>query len=77
MQLDHLKAGINLLIKKINPTFPAYRQKLLALGLVPGTTVSVSYIAPLGDPIELKVRGASVVLRKKEAVCLEMEEVDA
>ena len=34
-----------------------YRQKLLAMGLTPGTQLSVVRVAPLGDPVEIKVRG--------------------
>lgn len=49
-----------------------YRQKLLAMGLTPGTHFVVNRIAPLGDPIELMVRGYGLSLRKGEAVILEV-----
>lgn len=53
----------------------AYRAKLLAMGLTPGTQFTVSHIAPLGDPIEIKVRGYALSLRKKEAAVLHIERV--
>ncbi len=50
-----------------------YRQKLLAMGLTPGTQLSVVRVAPLGDPVEIKVRGFSLSLRKDEADALQIE----
>lgn len=44
-----------------------YRQKLLALGLLPGTELEIKRIAPFGDPVEISVRGFALTLRKKEA----------
>ena len=44
-----------------------FRRRLLELGLLPGTQVTVKSVAPLGDPIELLVRGASLSIRKEEA----------
>jgi len=50
-----------------------YRKKLLAMGLTPGTEFSVTRCAPLGDPVEIKVRGFSLSLRKEEAAALQVE----
>lgn len=53
---------------------PCYRQKLLAMGLVPGTSIVVNQIAPLGDPFELSVHdGTRVSVRKKEGCILLVE----
>lgn len=52
-----------------------YRQRLLAMGLVPGTEFAISRIAPLGDPIELSVKGFALTLRKTEAAILKVERV--
>lgn len=41
-----------------------YRQKLLAMGLVKGTEFVVARVAPMGDPVEIKVRDYSLSLRK-------------
>ncbi len=43
------------------------RRRILDMGLVPGTEVSVEGVAPLGDPMEIKVRGYMLTLRKSEA----------
>lgn len=47
-----------------------YRKKLLAMGLTPGTEFSVTRFAPMGDPVEIKIRGFSLSLRKNEASVL-------
>lgn len=44
----------------------AYRKKLLAFGFTPKTEFTIIRVAPLGDPIEVKLRGFSVTLRKDE-----------
>jgi ferrous iron transport protein A len=51
----------------------AYRERLLAMGLTKGTRFTVSRLAPLGDPVEIKVRGFSLSLRKGEAQTLLVE----
>ena len=48
------------------------RRRLLELGLVPGTRVAVIGVSPLGDPLELEVRGSRVSVRKKEALGIEV-----
>lgn len=52
-----------------------YRGKLLAMGLTPGTEFTVTRHAPLGDPVEILVRGFKLSLRKDEANALFVEEV--
>lgn len=47
--------------------------RLLEMGLVPGTEVEVLRRAPLGDPIELSVRGFSLSVRKADAVSVSVE----
>ena len=44
-----------------------YRSKLLSMGVTPGTEFSVVRFAPLGDPIELEIRGYRLSLRKAES----------
>lgn len=50
-----------------------YRRRLLAMGLTPGTDIQVERLAPLGDPVEIKLRGFSLSLRKEEADALILE----
>ncbi|MDR9402376.1 MAG: FeoA family protein [Halothece sp. Uz-M2-17] len=51
----------------------AYKKKLLAMGLTPGTEFTVTRVAPLGDPVEIRVRGFKLSLRKDEAEALVVE----
>jgi ferrous iron transport protein A len=45
----------------------SFRRRLMELGLVPGTRVEVVGVAPLGDPMELLLRGGSLSIRRAEA----------
>jgi len=46
---------------------PQYRARLLEMGLLVGTPVELVRFAPLGDPVEIKVRGYHLSLRRHEA----------
>ncbi|MCG8555175.1 MAG: ferrous iron transport protein A [Proteobacteria bacterium] len=50
----------------------AFRRRLMELGLVPGTRIRVAKVAPLGDPLELEVRGSRLSLRRHEIAALEV-----
>lgn len=54
-------------------TGKTYRQKLLAMGLTKGIDFMVVRVAPMGDPIEIKLRGFALSLRKEEAAALQVE----
>ncbi|PIJ49531.1 ferrous iron transporter A [Erwinia sp. OLTSP20] len=54
---------------------PAWRQKLLSFGLLPGSVFEIVRIAPLGDPIEIRTCRQSLMLRKKDMIHLELREV--
>jgi ferrous iron transport protein A len=51
----------------------AFRQKLLAMGLTTGAELDVVRVAPLGDPMEIRVRGSSLSLRREEAAIVRIE----
>jgi len=51
----------------------AYREKLLAMGLTRGIEFVVKRVAPLGDPVEINVRGFDLSLRKDEALAIMIE----
>ena len=51
----------------------AYLEKLLAMGLTKGAEFTITRVAPLGDPIELNIRGFNLTLRKAEADILLVE----
>ena len=50
-----------------------FAQRLMSLGLVPGTVICLRRIAPLGDPVEIEFRGFRLALRSLEAACLSLE----
>lgn len=52
---------------------PAYRHQLLALGMTPGAEVQVIRLAPLGDPMQIRVRGSALFLRKADADVVRVE----
>lgn len=45
----------------------SFRRRLLELGLLPGTEVTLLRVAPLGDPLELSLRGTRLSIRRREA----------
>ncbi len=51
----------------------SFRRRLMELGLVPGTRVTIEKIAPLGDPLELRARGCTLSIRAAEARAVEVE----
>ena len=64
--LASLKVGSPATISEIRVP-PEYRGRLLEMGLIVGTPVELVRFAPLGDPVEIKVRGYHLSLRKHEA----------
>jgi len=73
MQVTDLKVGHTVRIISLKSGDKTYRQRLISMGLLPGTEFTVSRMAPLGDPIEILVRGFALSLRKAEAEILEIE----
>lgn len=74
MTLDELKIGSSGIIISVGGE-PALRRRLLDMGLTPKTKVLVRKVAPLGDPIELSLRGYELTIRKDDANNIEVEEV--
>ncbi|WP_296698701.1 FeoA family protein [Thiocapsa sp. UBA6158] len=71
--LRDMKSGDHGRVKGFDAGAPAYRRKLLSMGLTPGAEIQVIRVAPLGDPVEIRVRGCSISLRKDEAAALLVE----
>lgn len=65
--------GSSGLVKGYEKAYRGYKSKLLSMGLTPGTEFTVIRVAPLGDPIEINVRGFNLSLRKQEADALIVE----
>ena len=74
-RLDEFKIGETGLIKKVEGE-GRLRRRLFDMGVTPGATVYLRKKAPLGDPLEVTIRGYELTLRKSEAqlVVLEVEE---
>lgn len=71
--LDTVNVGKRARIIKIDAD-KNMKKRLLDMGFIPGTTVEVAGVAPLGDPIEIKLRGYKISLRKEEAKFILIEE---
>lgn len=74
MTLDELKVGNSAILGTVGGQ-GALRRRLLDMGLTPGTQVKVNKIAPMGDPMELRLRGYELTLRKEDAQEIEIREV--
>jgi len=64
--LSTLPAGSSATVAEIRVP-PEHRGRLLEMGLLVGTPVELVRFAPLGDPVEIKIRGYHLTLRKNEA----------
>ena len=71
--LKELNIGESGKIKKIG-TVGALKQRFMDMGITKGTEVKVIKIAPLGDPIEIEIRGYNLSIRKSDAEKIEIEE---
>ena len=74
-KLDEFKIGETGLIKKVEGE-GRLRRRLFDMGVTPGATVYLRKKAPLGDPIEITIRGYELTLRKSEAVLVLLEVED-
>lgn len=63
------------IIHSISASTPALRQRLLEMGLTKGSSVEFIRFAPLGDPIEILIRGYRLSLRKEEAKSVLVEKM--
>lgn len=75
MTLDELKIGGSAVITAVGGE-GALRCRLLDMGLIPKTKVMLQKTAPLGDPIQIRVRGYELTLRLEDARNIEITEVE-
>ncbi len=71
MTLNELKKGETAIIKSVNGTGPL-RQHFLDMGLIPGAEITLTKLAPLGDPMELMIHGYELTLRLSDAENIEI-----
>lgn len=70
--LKDIKVGETSKVLKINGE-GKIKRRIMDMGITKGTSIYVRKVAPLGDPIEITVRGYELSLRKDDAEMLEME----
>lgn len=66
LTLDQLKSGQTARVEKVNAE-GLNRRRLMDLGILPGTTMAIEMVSPLGDPTAYRVRGSVVALRREQA----------
>jgi Fe2+ transport system protein FeoA len=72
MTLDEMPIGEEAVITKVGGE-GVLRCRLLDMGLIPKTKVKIRKVAPMGDPIELHIRGYELTIRKEDARQIEVE----
>ncbi|MGI6696979.1 MAG: FeoA family protein [Christensenellales bacterium] len=70
--LRDTKPGETVTVKKLHGE-GAIKRRIMDMGITPGTAVYLRKLAPLGDPIEVTVRGYELSLRKQDAEMIEVE----
>ncbi len=77
MSIAMMKVGDKAEIVGYEAAAAGYRARLLALGLTRGATIQLLGVAPMGDPLRLRVRGFELSLRKDEMTALKLRAVEA
>ncbi len=70
--LRDIKVGKSATVVKVQGEGPL-RRRIMDMGITKGTLLKVRKVAPLGDPIEITVRGFQLSLRKEDAAMIEVE----
>ena len=70
--LRDVKIGETVTVKRLTGDGPVKR-RIMDMGITKGVQIYVRKVAPLGDPVEVTVRGYELTLRKSEAACVAME----
>ncbi|MFV9671176.1 FeoA domain-containing protein [Pantoea sp. ARC607] len=53
----------------------AWRQKLLTMGILPGATIDIIRVAPLGDPVQIRTRRVSLAVRQRDLADIILQEI--
>ena len=72
MTLGDAEVGSTVMVKKITGD-GAYKRRIMDRGITKGSELYIRKLAPLGDPVEITVRGYELSLRKNDAQCVEVE----
>jgi ferrous iron transport protein A len=71
--LSNLKKGQKAKVVFLNTIDRALRRRLLDMGITEGVQIKIKKIAPLGDPIDIELRGYELCLRKKDLAMIDVE----
>ena len=72
MKLSELKKGEKAKVISISANNPSLKRRMLDMGMTSGVVVSVKKVAPLGDPIDVELRGYELCLRKVDLGSIEV-----
>ena len=75
MTVDDLQIGQQGVISTVGGE-GALRLRFLDMGLIPGTTVRLQKVAPMGDPIQIQVRGYELTIRREDARMIMLKEAE-
>jgi len=75
LNLSQLAVGTKAVVRGLPPQGPA-SLRLREMGVLPGAAITLVRTAPLGDPLEIKIRGYNLTLRKSEAEHVMVETLD-
>lgn len=73
MTLGEAKVESTVIVSKIEGD-KAYKRRIMDMGITKGTELYIRKVAPLGDPVEITVRGYELSLRKEDAGCVLVEQ---
>lgn len=71
--LSKLKKGQKAKVVQLNTVDKSLRRRLLDMGITEGVQIKIKKIAPLGDPIDIELRGYELCLRKKDLELIDVE----
>ena len=71
MILKDAKVGTTVVVSKIEGD-GAYKRRIMDMGITKGCEIFIRKVAPLGDPVEITVRGYELSLRKQDAQCIQL-----
>jgi ferrous iron transport protein A len=72
MTLGDVKVGSTVVVTKIEGD-SAYKRRIMDMGITKGSELFIRKVAPLGDPVEITVRGYELTVRKADAQCVEVK----
>ena len=75
MTLEEAEVGSTVDVAKIEGT-SAYKRRIMDMGITKGSELYIRKVAPLGDPVEITVRGYELSVRKNDAQCVQVKEVN-